>query len=226
MSYLDHTIARLKGAVIDPGSPEFEKLSVFLDLMDIFLFPEALTPTECEKIISYYDANEHKAGRGYEYSRNENRQGKVLSIHRVEDREFDQYVFKIVGRIIAQLFEKLQRHFTVNDCGYSICEYISGEGVDHHIDGLFDPSRDSPNPRAFSVIMFLQDVELGGETFFYRKNVSVKPRQGSVLVFPGHADTHPHSVNPVQLGRRLVLTTWLHNEDYEGRPVERSTDAS
>jgi predicted 2-oxoglutarate/Fe(II)-dependent dioxygenase YbiX len=46
-------------------------------------------------------------------------------------------------------------------------------------------------PRIFSSVIYLNDVDLGGETYFPKFNLSVKPRAGRLLMFPsGFAYVH------------------------------------
>ena len=61
--------------------------------------------------------------------------------------------------------------------------------------------------RAFSWILYLNDVEEGGETEFLYYSKRVKPKTGSLLVFPA-GYTHCHRGNPPLTGDKFIMTGW------------------
>lgn len=70
-----------------------------------------------------------------------------------------------------------------------------------------DTVHNNPSHIDFSGLSFtcpLNDTYLGGELYFPRQNVTYKPKKGELVVFPGGI-THPHRVNSVTDGERLVL---------------------
>ena len=63
-------------------------------------------------------------------------------------------------------------------------------------------------------ILYLNDVEEGGHTYFPKTNIYVKPRAGRLLVFPPFW-THPHAgLKPVS-GPKYVMMSYLHYGDAE-----------
>lgn len=95
----------------------------------------------------------------------------------------------------------------------SILRYQEGQFYKRHVDNLLLSSRleeaDKGIPiRDISVIGYLNEDFEGGETFFDRQNIKVKPQLGSVLVFPAYY-THPHQSLPVLKGQKYSFTTWL-----------------
>ncbi len=97
----------------------------------------------------------------------------------------------------------------------SVLRYLPGQQYKRHVDNILLASRfqeveQGIPTRDVSVVGYLnQDFE-GGETFFDRQNIKVKPQTGSVIVFPS-AYTHPHQSLPVTTGQKYAWTTWLYH---------------
>lgn len=62
--------------------------------------------------------------------------------------------------------------------------------------------------RILAPIIYLNDVEEGGETHFIDHGVSVKPKAGRILIFPA-CWTHPHTGRIPLSGSKLILTTFI-----------------
>jgi hypothetical protein len=58
------------------------------------------------------------------------------------------------------------------------------------------------------VIIYLNDVEDGGETEFLYQSVRVKPKKGTVVIAPS-SYTHAHRGNPPLSGEKYILTSWI-----------------
>jgi hypothetical protein len=65
--------------------------------------------------------------------------------------------------------------------------------------------------RDVSAICYLNDEFDGGEIFFERAQITVKPRRGLLLAFPSDAD-HVHEVLPVRCGVRYTMPIWFTNQ--------------
>jgi hypothetical protein len=84
------------------------------------------------------------------------------------------------------------------------------EGVElvPHIDEYTDPSI------VYATILYLNDDYLGGELFFSNKDFKIKPKPGSLLIFPG-TDEFKHGVSPVQVGPiRYVVVGFVKIKDF------------
>lgn len=69
-------------------------------------------------------------------------------------------------------------------------------------------SQDS-STRQVSVILYLNDVEEGGCTVFPYYNMSVKPKKGSILMFPSFY-TYTHHAEPPISNPKYIMVTWIH----------------
>lgn len=61
--------------------------------------------------------------------------------------------------------------------------------------------------RCVSAVYYLNDEFEGGEIVFEQHSISVRPRQGLLLVFPSD-QWHVHEVVPVRKGLRYTMPIW------------------
>lgn len=86
--------------------------------------------------------------------------------------------------------------------GYSVLHYEAADG---------DSAR-----RCLTWLMYLNDVEEGGETEFPAYGLRVKPKAGRLVIWPA-AFTHYHRGNP-PFSRKCYVTGWFYGiEDKGGR---------
>lgn len=81
--------------------------------------------------------------------------------------------------------------------------YKAGEGfykphVDHH----------DASPRVAAALLYLNDVEEGGETHFVNFDISVKPKAGTLVLFPGNYPYLHGAKTPIS-GDKFVVVTWF-----------------
>lgn len=114
-----------------------------------------------------------------------------------------------IQRLLLQLYGVPFPH--AETC--SILRYSPGQFYKRHIDNLLLASRIEEASqgipiRDISIVGYLNQDFAGGETYFDRQELKVKPQAGSVLVFPSYY-THPHQSLPVVTGQKYAFTTWL-----------------
>ncbi len=61
--------------------------------------------------------------------------------------------------------------------------------------------------RVLAWMLYMNDVEEGGETEFLHQRCRFKPTRGTLLVWPAHF-THVHRGNPPLSGEKIILTGW------------------
>jgi hypothetical protein len=62
--------------------------------------------------------------------------------------------------------------------------------------------------RIFSSLLYLNDVEEGGDTYFTNFDISIKPKSGKLVFFPANF-TYIHEARPPISGDKFVLVTWF-----------------
>lgn len=110
-----------------------------------------------------------------------------------------------------------QQYAEENSIGFShmesigMLEYLAGDGFyKPHLD--FGPE----HHRAISAILYLNDVEEGGETYFDQFDLSIQPIAGRLVLFPS-TFPYSHEARSPKSGNKYILVTWF------GQPVTQDT---
>lgn len=83
----------------------------------------------------------------------------------------------------------------------------TGVGEGYHTWHCENGSR-SESARIMAFILYLNDVDEGGETEFLYYHKRIKPKQGTLILFPA-GYTHTHRGNPPLNGVKYILTGWV-----------------
>lgn len=107
-----------------------------------------------------------------------------------------------------------------------IQRYEVGQEYRPHFD-YFDPNQPGSQDcmrvggqRILTVVIYLSDVDAGGETIFPSLNLSVKPMRGSAVLFEnasmdGTVDPRTlHGGAPVIKGTKWIATKWIRQRPY------------
>jgi hypothetical protein len=73
----------------------------------------------------------------------------------------------------------------------------------------FENSAQAVSTRFITFMLYLNDVDEGGETEFLYLHKRVKPKAGKLLIWPG-SYTHTHRGNPPLTGDKYAITGWLN----------------
>jgi 2OG-Fe(II) oxygenase superfamily len=85
-----------------------------------------------------------------------------------------------------------------------ISKYITGGYMGSHVD-----VREGTNP-SFSAVMYLNDDYIGGDLFFGNQNIKIKPKAGSMIVFPSVPPFYHESL-PIISGEKYISPFfWFH----------------
>lgn len=63
--------------------------------------------------------------------------------------------------------------------------------------------------RVFSALLYLNDVEDGGETYFTKFDKSIKPKAGRLALFPANY-VFEHEARTPKKGSKFVVVTWFN----------------
>jgi predicted 2-oxoglutarate/Fe(II)-dependent dioxygenase YbiX len=86
----------------------------------------------------------------------------------------------------------------------SLLRYSDGQKFETHYDG------GSASKRIISPILYLNDDYAGGEIEFVNFNIKIKPKAGSLIVFPSNY-AYRHIAHPVTSGTKYAIVTWVHD---------------
>ena len=94
----------------------------------------------------------------------------------------------------------------LEDTGFQVQRYDEGHGfyVEHIDGGPFGATKD----RFLVVILYLNDVEVGGATNFTKHNLRVEPKSGRIVIFPVHW-LYPHKGEIPLSSHKTILTTFI-----------------
>lgn len=182
---------------------------------EIFLIKQVLEPELCQHIIEVTEAFQiGTAGILMNTVDNRVRSSDLLQLGGSDPllRSTNELLFNrlaIVQRLLNQTYGIKFPY--AEPC--SVLRYRVGQFYKRHVDNIllsnrFQEVEQGIPTRDISVVGYLNDDFEGGETYFDRQDVRVKPKAGSVLVFPAYF-THPHESLPVRKGEKYAFTSWL-----------------
>ena len=99
--------------------------------------------------------------------------------------------------------------------------YKPGQEFKRHFDS-FTPDKETVlyyGNRPWTAMIYLNNVEKGGHTSFPEINVSVKPKQGTLLVWQNTQNSviipeSSHVGEPVEEGEKFILTKWFREKEW------------
>jgi hypothetical protein len=119
--------------------------------------------------------------------------------------KFNETFFNVWYAEYAKYFSVLNNSSKHGIYSHKIQQTVPGGGyhVWHFEASSFDSSR-----RLGVYILYLNDIEEGGETEFLYLNQRIKPKKGRLVIFPsGYVFTHRG--NPPLSGEKYIMTGWL-----------------
>lgn len=109
-----------------------------------------------------------------------------------------------------QLEQLITGIYRLDDINFQ--HYKKGAGGYHHWHSEHYPHPTDPQQnslhRVLLWLLYLNDVEVGGETEFYYQKAKVKPRKGSLILAPC-GFTHTHRGNIPVSADKYILTSWI-----------------
>jgi len=141
-----------------------------------------------------------------------------------EDSVLDTAIFTALRSAIAiykQAYPHLNHWVDIADSGFQVQKYDKSAGYyREHTDSF--PG--TVNERVLAVIIYLNDVEFGGETNFPVHGVKVKPVQGRICLFPA-VFTHPHeSCVPITDDKWIISSFINYVKETEDNNNEHHSD--
>jgi hypothetical protein len=179
-------------------------------------FPEAFSSEVCDRIISKFEDDPRKHPGRTAGGVQSIKTSIDLGISSGEDdwKDIDTDIFNTISPIIQEylkdLSDVLKIDFRITDTGYQIQKSPKGEGsYGPHFDG-FTP--DSSN-RLLSVIVYLNNVDEGGETSFPDLDINVIPVKGKILIFPAQFPMLHEGKIPIS-GDKYIISTFVVTSEF------------
>ncbi|WP_324262972.1 2OG-Fe(II) oxygenase [Altererythrobacter sp. H2] len=186
------------------------------DVAELFAIGDFLSPDECNRLIAMIDAvaepsplydMDYAAGFRTSYSGNLDPGDPFVAgiSRRIDD---------LLG-LPAEVGEAVQGQ-----------RYMPGQQFKPHNDWFYTTEkywqieRRRGGQRSWTGMVFLNDVEQGGETHFVNVGIKIQPRQGVLLVWNNALpDGSPnegtlHAGTPVEAGTKYVITKWYRTRKW------------
>ena len=178
----------------------------------IYEVAQALPADVCREAIRRFEAHsdQHYTGRigqAGEAAPEVKRSTDLRISGRNDWRDIDQ----ALARQLLSVFTEFAREFpffaanSFKDIGYNLQRTLPGEYYHWHVDSGPGPFSE----RQLVAIWYLNDVPgPGGETEFPLQDVSIRPAQGKLILFPPFW-THVHRGVTLEQGVKYIATTWI-----------------
>lgn len=113
------------------------------------------------------------------------------------------------NKILDVCLSSYRLMFNINETFFytesnSLLKYTDSQYYKAHYDG------DTSSRRVVSPILYLNENYEGGEIEFVNFGIKIKPKAGSLLVFPSNY-AYRHIAHPVTSGEKYAIVTWIHD---------------
>ena len=187
-----------------------------MDISDDFIgvFPNAVPPEICKRIIDRFDAAHEM---GFTMLRNSPKSEKddlQLFVQEIPIASaVDNQSVMAASAILQECYIKYANKFSValtessaQHKSYQFKLQKTEPSQGYHI-WHYEQSNRDVGQRVAVWTMYLNTVEEGGETEFLYQKRRVKPEQGTICIFPA-GFTHVHRGNPPLSGSKYIATGW------------------
>ena len=190
---------------------DFQNLSY--EIKDfIAVFPNFFSNEYCDFIVQKFESI-IQSGFGYKNCANIQRSDSVLFSYDTIDMyhlgdDYKQFVDTFWQTAYAAYAKEYGVIVTADTQSIFSCKIQKtklGEGFHNW---HFDNASKLVCNRFLVFILYLNDVDDGGETEFLYYSRRVKPQKGTLLVFPSSL-THTHRGNPPLTNSKYILTGWV-----------------
>jgi prolyl 4-hydroxylase len=181
----------------------------------IYYIDNFLTEIDCQLLSGYISENAkratlHKAGGKDE---------RIISDKRTSSETFLSYQKHPYFNYIDQKLCQAMNFYPsigeiIHGQKYEIGEYYKIHGDFFRVGEDFDTYCDWMGQRTWTTMLYLNNVEEGGETHFPELNLKLKPKEGTLLAWNNlHKDGSPnektkHEALPPKSGKKYIITKW------------------
>lgn len=175
----------------------------------IVVLGNVLSDEECDELIRLSKDKMHRSKIGVTHELNEIRTSSSMFF---QDNEND-----IISKIEKRVSSIMNIPIEHGD-GIQILKYTPGQEYKAHFDFFTSTSKAAKNNRISTIIMYLNNVEQGGETYFPELNFSVSPQKGMAVYFEYFYNDKNlneltlHGGAPVIIGEKWVATQWMRRQ--------------
>ena len=175
----------------------------------IVILGNVLSNEECDELVRLSKDKMKRSKIGTTREENELRTSSSMFLEESEN--------EIIARIEKRVSSIMNIPIEHGE-GLQILRYTPGQEYKAHHDFFSSTSKVANNNRISTLVMYLNDVEQGGETFFPKLNFSVTPKKGMAVYFEyfyndqNLNDLTLHGGAPVITGEKWVATQWMRKQ--------------
>ncbi len=175
----------------------------------VVILGNVLSDEECDELIRLSTDKMHRSKIGVTHDVNEIRTSSSMFF-----QENENDIITNIEKRIASIMNIPIEHGE----GIQILKYTPGQEYKAHFDFFTSTSKATNNNRISTMVMYLNDVEHGGETFFPKLNFSVSPQKGMAVYFEYFYNDKSineltlHGGAPVITGEKWVATQWMRRQ--------------
>lgn len=182
----------------------------------IGVFDGAYEAGFCNDIINMFEQHDKL---GFTHTRELQGQPKNLMDDKQlmsADLPFDNFTQKMFNHFVSRFHQTFAYYNREYEAAFNAASPFglygpkvqrTSPGQGYHV-WHFEASDRHVGHRFMAYILYLNDVQDGGETEFLYQKKRVHPQQGRLVVFPA-SFTHTHRGNPPLSGDKYILTGWL-----------------
>lgn len=180
-----------------------------LDEPLIVILGNVLSNEECDELVRLSKDKMKRSKIGTTREENELRTSSSMFLEESEN--------EIIARVEKRVSSIMNIPIEHGE-GLQILRYTPGQEYKAHHDFFSSTSKVASNNRISTLVMYLNDVEQGGETFFPKLNFSVTPKKGMAVYFEyfyneqNLNDLTLHGGAPVITGEKWVATQWMRKQ--------------
>lgn len=120
---------------------------------------------------------------------------------------------------LDEINKKIKKDYNLQNEIYpdylGLVKWELGDNQSPHADGEEINKKHIYHWRNFGCVYYLNDDYEGGEIYFPNQNIELKPKENTLIFFPGTLE-FLHGVRPITNGTRYTLTSfWTFDKQYE-----------
>ena len=183
-------------------------------------YDDVISKEWCNKVIDLFEAEKIPISSKFGFNEGNNPRKSFTELD-IEGKDKWKDVKETFIKVCRQNFQNfikdvnIERHHlpVIVDLENVRIKKYEANGKDVFKDHVDVIRSQGPSAKRFLVfILYLSDVEEGGETNIPRYDIKCKPKSGRLLMFPPFW-THPHSGEKVIKGTKYQIMTYLHMGD-------------
>lgn len=185
--------------------------------LDLFVVQGFLTAKECGGLIARIDRHRRPSTILGTYPDPEFRTSESCDLH-----PEDPLVQAVERKITGLMGIDPQCGETIQGQRYDVGQQFKGHhDFFHTSQPYWQEMKLCGGQRSWTAMIFLNEVERGGQTFFDRANVRITPRAGNLLAWNNmDAEGQPnvmthHQGMPVEAGIKYVITKWYREGHWD-----------